>query len=230
MIFRQLFDQDTWTYTYLIADETSREAVLIDSVLEQVPRDMKLLSELNLVLKHTLDTHVHADHITGAGKLREELGAETIYPAGSGADCVDREIADEEVILLGKVTIKALATHGHTDAHMAYLINSDRILTGDALFIRGCGRTDFQSGNAGQLYDGILEKIFSLDDAVLIYPGHDYQGHLVSTVGEEKLHNPRFKNKNRDEFIKLMNALDLPHPKKIKAAVPANQACGQVES
>jgi sulfur dioxygenase len=229
MIFRQLFDQETWTYTYLIADENLGEALIVDSVLERCERDIQLISELGLRLKFTLETHVHADHITGAGKLRNRLGCKTVYPFGSGANLIDQEIADKEIIRLGEITIRAISTPGHTDAHMAYLVNSDRVLTGDALFIRGCGRTDFQSGNPGQLYDAIWDKIFSLEDSVMVFPGHDYQGQLMSTIGEEKRFNPRFQGKTRQEFIRFMDALNLPHPKKIKEAVPANLVCGQVE-
>lgn len=155
MLFRQLFDQGTWTYTYLIADPNTQEAALVDSVLEQVERDYKLINELGLTLKYCLETHVHADHITGAGKLRELTGCETLVPEKAQVACADRHIQHGEVLKVGEIEIQAIATPGHTDSHMAYLVNGDRVLTGDALFIRGCGRTDFQSGDAGTLYDSV---------------------------------------------------------------------------
>ncbi|MBF2067015.1 MAG: MBL fold metallo-hydrolase [Calothrix sp. C42_A2020_038] len=228
MLFRQLFDQDTWTYTYLIADPTTKEAVLVDSVIEQVERDYKLLNELGLTLKYCLETHVHADHITGAGKLRELSGCEAIVPENAQVACANRLIRHSEVIKVGEIEIKAIATLGHTDSHMAYLVNGDRVLTGDALFVRGCGRTDFQSGDAGTLYDSVTQKLFTLPDETLVYPAHDYRGHSVSTIGEEKQWNPRFVGRTRDQFIEFMNGLNLPDPKKIMEAVPANEQCGNV--
>jgi sulfur dioxygenase len=227
MLFRQLFDQATWTYTYLIADQETREAALVDSVIEQVERDLKLMSELGLTLKYCLETHVHADHITGTGQLRELTGCAGIVPEHAEVACANQEIHDREVLMLGHIPIQAIATLGHTDSHMAYLVNHDRILTGDALFIRGCGRTDFQSGDAATLYDSVTERLFTLPDDTLVYPGHDYRGHSVSTIGEEKQWNPRFVGKTKATFIEFMNSLNLPDPKKIMEAVPANLACGQ---
>lgn len=228
MLFRQLFDQDTWTYTYLIADPKTKEAVLVDSVIEQVERDYKLINELGLTLKYCLETHVHADHITGAGKLRELTGCETIVPEKARIACADRHIRHGEVLNVGEVEIQAIATPGHTDSHMAYLVNGDRVLTGDALFVRGCGRTDFQSGDAGTLYDSVTENLFTLPDGTLVYPAHDYRGHSVSTIAEEEQWNPRFTGRTRDQFIEFMNGLNLPDPKKIMEAVPANEQCGNV--
>lgn len=228
MLFRQLYDRETWTYSYLIADPETKEAALVDSVLEQVERDVQLLRELGLTLRYALETHVHADHITGAGKLREITGCQTVMPVGAKAECADRFIADGEVLQVGKVSIQAIATLGHTDSHMAYLVNGTHLLTGDSLFIRGCGRTDFQSGNPGQLYDSITQRLFTLPDETLVYPGHDYRGHTVSTIGEEKRWNPRLAGKSRGEFIAIMNSLNLPDPKKIAEAVPANERCGLV--
>lgn len=228
MLFRQLFDQETWTYTYLVADPASHEAVLVDSVIEQVDRDIKLLKELGLTLRYCLETHVHADHITGAGRLRELTGCENIVPAHAEVDCANREIQPGESIQVGAIKITAIGTPGHTDSHMAYLVNDDRVLTGDALFIRGCGRTDFQSGDAGTLYESVTQHLFTLPDSTLVYPGHDYRGHIVSTIGEEKAWNPRFVDRTKSDFIEFMNQLNLPDPKKIMEAVPANQACGKV--
>lgn len=230
MLFRQLFDQDTWTYTYLIADLTTKEAVLVDSVLEQVERDFKLLNELDLKLKYCLETHIHADHITGTGKLREMTGCQGIVPEDAQAACADINIRDGETLQVGEITIKGIETHGHTDSHVAYLVNNTHVLTGDALFIRGCGRTDFQGGDAGTLYDRVTQKLFTLPNETLVYPAHDYNGQTVSTIGEEKRFNPRFVGKNRDSFIIFMNNLDLPDPHKIMEAVPANERCGKVAS
>jgi sulfur dioxygenase len=228
MLFRQLFDRQSSTYTYLIANRATQEAILVDSVLEQVEREFKLLKELNLTLKFCLETHIHADHITGTGKLRDLTGCQAIVPVKAQVNCADRFIKDGEIIKLGTVEIQAIETLGHTDSHMAYLINQERVLTGDALLIRGCGRTDFQSGNAGTLYDSVTKKLFTLPDNTLVYPAHDYNGQTVSTIGEEKQWNPRFTRRDRIQFIKLMNNLDLSYPKKIMEAVPANKSCGKV--
>lgn len=228
MLFRQLYDNETSTYTYLIADENTKEAAFVDPVIEQVERDLKLIQELGLTLRYCLETHIHADHVTGTGKLRELTNCEGIVPENAQAACANRFIKDGEVIQLGDIEIKAIATLGHTDSHMSYLVNKDRVLTGDSLFIRGCGRTDFQSGNSGLMYDHVTEKLFTLPDETLVYPGHDYRGHLVSTISEEKLYNPRFVGKDRGSFIEQMNNLNLPNPKKIAEAVPANQKCGNV--
>ena len=226
MIFRQLFDRESSTYTYLIGDPETQEAILVDPVIEQLSRDIQLLKELDLTLKFCLETHIHADHITATGKLREITGCQGIVPNNANINCADILIQDGAIINLGKTTIKAIETNGHTDSHMSYLVNDSLVLTGDALFIRGCGRTDFQSGNPGTLYDSVTQKLFTLPDETLVYPAHDYKGHSVSTIGEEKQWNPRFK-KDRPNFIQFMNSLNLPNPKKMMEAVPANQKCGK---
>lgn len=228
MLFRQLFDRESSTYTYLIADLDLKEAILVDPVLEQVERDLKLLKELGLILGYCLETHIHADHVTGTDKLRQATGCLGIVPETAHAACANCLIAHGEVLQLGKIRIKAIATPGHTDSHMAYFIDNDRVLTGDALLIRGCGRTDFQSGDAGVLYDSVTQRLFTLPDETLVYPGHDYRGHTVSTIGEEKQWNPRFVGRDRLNFIELMNNLHLPNPKKMMEAVPANEHCGRV--
>jgi glyoxylase-like metal-dependent hydrolase (beta-lactamase superfamily II) len=228
MLFRQLFDEATWTYTYLIADPDTKEAILIDPVAEQVERDLRILKELGLTLRYCLETHIHADHVTGTGKLRDATGCLGVVPANAQATCADRFIQDGEVLQMGSIQIEAIATLGHTDSHMAYLVNGTHLLTGDSLFIRGCGRTDFQSGNAGAMYDAITQRLFTLPDETLVYPGHDYKGETVSTIGEEKQWNPRFVGQTRESFIDLMANLNLPNPKKIMEAVPANQECGKV--
>ena len=226
MLFRQLFDYDTWTYTYLIADEATGEALLVDPVLEQVDRDLGLLQELGLTLKYSLETHLHADHITAGGRLRELTGCETVVPVGAHAECANRFMGDGDRLSLGGITIEAIETHGHTDSHVAFLVNGTELLTGDSLFIRGCGRTDFQSGDSGRMYDSV-QRLFQLPESTHVWPGHDYKGQTVSTIGEEKRLNPRFVGRDREGFIAFMAGLNLPNPKKIMEAVPANERCGR---
>jgi sulfur dioxygenase len=228
MLFRQMYDNETSTYTYLIADENTKEAALVDPVIEQVERDLKLIQELGLTLRYCLETHIHADHITGTGKLREITNCDGIVPENAQVACANRLIKDGEILKLGEIEIKTIATLGHTDSHNSYLVNQNLLLSGDSLLIRGCGRTDFQSGNPGLMYDHVTQKLFTLPDETLVYPGHDYRGNLVSTIGEEKQYNPRFVGKNREDFIEQMNNLNLPSPKKIAEAVPANQQCGKI--
>lgn len=226
MQIRQLFDIETSTYTYLVWDETTREAALIDSVDTQIERDMQLINELDLELKYTLETHIHADHITGAGKIREILGSKTVVNANSKSDCADILVSDNDAITLGNQQIHVLETPGHTDTCITYGIDG-AVFTGDTLLIRGCGRTDFQSGDAGQLYDSIHKKLFNLSDETVVYPGHDYNGFCYSTIGEEKAHNSRLgNNRSKQDFLNLMNSLVLEPPKKIAEAVPGNLECG----
>ena len=224
MIFRQLYDANTSTYTYLLGDEASRQAALIDPVREQLERDLKLLGELGLQLSYVLDTHVHADHVTAAGALREKTGAKTIGGPG-GAACSDVKAREGDTFRLGSIEIRVLETPGHTADSLSFVIG-DRVFTGDALLIRGTGRTDFQNGNAAALYDAITEKLFQLPDATRVFPGHDYRGQSESSIGEEKRYNPRVAGKSRAEFIELMSNLQLPRPARIDEAVPANRACG----
>ena len=226
MEIRQLFDAESSTYTYLVWDAKTREAALIDSVDTQIERDLQLISELGLDLKYTLETHIHADHITASGKIREKLGSKAVVHRNSESDCADILVADGDSIELGNQQIHILETPGHTDTCISYSIDGV-VFTGDALLIRGCGRTDFQAGDAGQLYDSIHTKLFSLPDETIIYPAHDYRGFCCSTIGEEKSHNPRLgNNRPKQEFVNLMNALDLDPPKKIAEAVPGNLECG----
>ncbi|UCB55050.1 MAG: MBL fold metallo-hydrolase [Thiotrichales bacterium] len=226
MEIRQLYDAETSTYTYLVWDAESREAALIDSVDTQIDRDLQLIAELELDLKYTLETHIHADHITASGKIRERLGSQAVVHRNSGSDCADVLVSDGDSIRLGEQTIRILETPGHTDTCISYSID-DIVFTGDALLIRGCGRTDFQAGDAGKLYDSIHDKLFSLPDSTIIYPGHDYRGLRSSTIGEEKAHNPRLgNNRPKQDFVDLMNALVLDPPKKIAEAVPGNLECG----
>ena len=228
MIFRQLFDRESCTYTYLLADEQTREAILIDPVRELIDRDMQILAELDLTLLYTLETHVHADHVTASGLLRQKLDSKSVLSARGGAPCVDVAVNDGDTITFGKHTIEVRATPGHTDGCTSYYVpDLEAIFTGDALFIRGCGRTDFQQGSPETLYRSIHDKVFTLPDATKVYPGHDYKGRTVSTVGEEKAFNPRLGDgKSLAEFSAIMDNLNLAPPKKLHEAVPANQRCG----
>ena len=228
MIFRQLFDPETSTYTYLLADDATREAVLIDPVREQVARDAALVRELELTLRFTLETHVHADHITGASLLRQQLGSRAAVGAATGVGCADLPLADGATLRIGALELRALATPGHTNGCTSYTCASAGIaFTGDALLIRGCGRTDFQQGDSRRLFRSVRERLFVLPDATLLYPGHDYRGRTVTTVAEEKRWNPRLGlAKSEDEFVALMAALKLDTPKRMAESVPANLQCG----
>jgi sulfur dioxygenase len=234
MIFRQLFEPQSSAFTYLVACEETREAALIDPVLETVERDLALIRELGLNLKYTLETHIHADHVTGAARLREAAGSKAGVPERSGADHVDVPIREGQPIAIGRFALEPLATPGHTDDHHAYLLHAadgDRVFTGDALMIDGCGRTDFQNGDAATLYRSVHGRLFSLPDDTLVYPGHDYQQRRVSSIGQEKARNPRLGGgKTIDEFVAIMDGLDLPRPKKMDVAVPANRECGEAQS
>lgn len=228
MLFRQLYDSESSTYTYLLADEEAREAVIIDPVIEQVERDATLIRDLGLTLKFALDTHVHADHVTGAGALRERLGAKTVVSERGGAPCADVQVKSGDVLRFGRYALEVRETPGHTDGCLTY-VTPDRSIafTGDALLVRGSGRTDFQQGDARKLYRSVHEQIFSLPDSCLLYPAHDYKGRTVTSVAEEKALNPRLGGgKTEDEFAKIMEELQLPRPKKMDVAVPANLQCG----
>lgn len=225
MYFKQLKDQETSTYTYMLADLDSKEAVIIDPVKEHVDEYISILNAKGFTLKYSLDTHVHADHITGAGLLREKLGAESVLGENTKASCVSKRVHDGEILQFGKYEIKVIYTPGHTPCHVAYLIE-DRVFTGDVLFIEGCGRTDFQGGSSEQLWHSVTEKLFKLPPDILIYPGHDYHMKRVSTIQQEIDLNPRFKDQTKESFMELMDNLNLPDPKKIHEAVPANEACG----
>ncbi len=226
MIVRQLFDPDTSTYTYIVADPVTREAAIIDSVKSQVERDIQVMEEMGVKPRYALETHVHADHVTGAGELRERLGVKVGVHKDGGAECADLQLDDGDEIRLGDSVIRVLHTPGHTNGDVSYLIDG-AVFTGDALLIRGCGRTDFQQGDAGRLYDSITGKLFTLPDETLVYPGHDYRGLTVSTIGEEKRFNPRLGNgRDKESFVALMDALDLDPPRYIDVAVPGNLRCG----
>jgi sulfur dioxygenase len=228
MFFRQLFEAQSSTYTYLLADLDAKEAVLIDPVKETVERDLSIVNELGLTLTHVLETHVHADHVTGAGELRARTGAKSVVSKAGGAPCADVLVTDGDQIRFGRFSLEVRATPGHTDGCVSYVTDDQtRVFTGDALLIRGCGRTDFQQGDARKLYASVHDKLFSLPDACAIYPGHDYQGRTASTVFEEKAFNPRLGGgKTEGDFVEIMANLKLAPPKQIAVAVPANQRCG----
>lgn len=230
MIFRQLFEPSSSTYTYLIACQDTGVVALLDPVLETVQRDMEVLNELGLQLSYTIDTHIHADHLTSATKLKALTGSQIVYPKEAELSCQDISVEEGRVFRIGNIELHPLFTPGHTDHHYAYLIDNGTlklVFTGDALLIEACGRTDFQSGDAATLYESIQNKIFNLPDETLVYPAHDYEGRFVSTIAQEKIRNPRLgNNKSKDEFIEIMNNLELPYPRKIDFAVPGNEACG----
>jgi len=231
MLFRQLFERESSTYTYLIGCEETGQCVLIDPVLETAERDLAVVQELGLRLAMTIETHIHADHVSSAGRLRSLTGCKVAYPAMEGLVCADFGIKEGEPITIGSLSLRPLYTPGHTDTHHSFLLEDgghSRVFTGDALLIDGCGRTDFQNGSADALYRSIHCKILSLPGDCLVYPAHDYQHRHVSTVAQERERNPRVGNgKTLAEFVEIMTSLDLPYPKKIDVAVPANFLCGE---
>jgi glyoxylase-like metal-dependent hydrolase (beta-lactamase superfamily II)/rhodanese-related sulfurtransferase len=226
MLFKQLFDDATWTYTYLLADLDSKEAVFIDPVNTHIDDYIALLKEHGLTLKYSLETHVHADHITASGQLRQLTDAKTGVGQACGATAADLQLLGNETLTFGNnEQIQVISTPGHTAGSTSFLWR-ERIFSGDALFIDGCGRTDFQAGNPGNQYDSITKKLFTLPDETLVYPGHDYNGRYVSSIEQERTRNPRFVGKTRDEFIAIMDNLNLPAPKLVDESVPANLLCG----
>lgn len=226
LIFHQLFEHESSTYTYLLADKDSKEAILIDPVIETVERDLNLIHELGLRLKYVLDTHVHADHVTAAGEIRKRTGAQTAVSKGARVDCVDLALEDGQTLEFGRFKVKALETPGHTNSCMSFVVNN-MVFTGDAMLIRGTGRTDFQGGSAEKLYESVTGKLFTLPEETVVFPGHDYRGHTSSSIAQEKKYNPRIGGgKSKEEFVKIMKELKLAHPKKIHEALPANMACG----
>lgn len=231
MIVRQLFDQASSTFTYLLADPATHEAVLIDPVFEQHTRDLALIRELGLQLLATLDTHCHADHVTGAWLMHQALGSHIGLSPVYGARHVDLPLTQGQVVTFGTQALEVRTTPGHTDGCVC-LVSADHrmVFTGDALLVRGAGRTDFQQGSARRLYRSIHEQLFTLPDDCIVYPGHDYQGRTSSTIGEERRHNPRIGGGAREEdFVGYMENLGLPHPKQIAIAVPANLRAGEPE-
>jgi sulfur dioxygenase len=225
MIFRQLFDSTSGTYTYILASRAGGEALIIDPVLEKVDRYLQLIRELDLKLVKAVDTHLHADHITGLGALRDRTHCITVMGEQTHADVVSMRVAEGDRIELEGLRLDVLYTPGHTDDSYSFLL-PDRVFTGDTLLIRGTGRTDFQNGDPRAQYDSIFNKLLKLPDATFVYPAHDYKGDTVSTIGEEKLFNPRLRVKSMDEYAELMNNLKLPNPKMMDVAVPANMRVG----
>jgi glyoxylase-like metal-dependent hydrolase (beta-lactamase superfamily II) len=221
MLFRQLFDPVSHTYTYLMADEASRQAAIVDPVREQAQRDLALIRELGLDLQWIVESHVHADHVTGALALKRETGARSAVSQHCGATGFDRMLDDGDRLAFGVESLLVISTPGHTPGSSCFLIR-DRLLTGDTLLIGGCGRTDFQHGDAGALYDSITRRLFTLPPDTLVYPGHDYNGRRVSTIAEEQERNPRLAGVTRERFIEIMGNLNLPEPARMREAVPAN--------
>ena len=227
MILKQIFDQKTSTYTYLIASSKGREALIIDPVLENVEDYIKLLSELDLRLVKVIDTHIHADHITGAGKLRDNTKCITIMGNHTPADAVEMKVNDDEVIELDKLKLRALYTPGHTSDSFSFLIDN-YLFSGDTLLINGTGRTDFQNGSAKDAYSSIFNKLLKLPDETLLYPGHDYKGEKVSTIGKEKKFNPRLQVSSADEYAEIMKNLNLKKPDKIDFNIASNLKLGLI--
>jgi sulfur dioxygenase len=223
-------DRETCTYSYILGDSTSGEAVLIDPVIELVDRDLRLIDELGLTLKYTVESHVHADHITGASALKARTGCRIVFPAISEVTSADLLIADGESIQFGQERLTGRATPGHTSSCMTWIWEGrGKIFSGDTLMIRGCGRTDFQEGCSETLFGSVRNVIFTMRPDTEIYPGHDYKGRTKSTVAEERSHNPRLgMAKSKEEFIGIMANLDLAYPKRIDVALPANRKAGQV--
>jgi len=228
MLFRQLFDPETSTYTYLLADEATRDAIVVDPVLDQIERDTGLVRELDLELRYALDTHVHADHVTALGSLRERLGTRTVMSERAGVGCADLLVKHGDVIRFGGCGVEVLETPGHTSGCVSYAtLDRAMVFTGDALLIRGCGRTDFQGGDPDELYRSIHGRLFTLPGTTLVYPAHDYKGRTASSIDEERRHNPRLGGgKPAGEFAAIMRQLSLAYPKSMTVALPRNLHCG----
>jgi glyoxylase-like metal-dependent hydrolase (beta-lactamase superfamily II) len=225
VIFGQLYDPISSTYTYLLAERQGGEALIIDPVLDRVTQYLQLVEELDLKLVMALDTHIHADHVTGIGRLRSAVDCATAMGEQSRAECVTVRFREGETLKADGIGLKALYTPGHTDDSYSFVMQ-DRVFTGDTLLIRGTGRTDFQNGDPGAQYDSLFNKLLVLPEETLVYPAHDYEGRTCSSIGEERRHNPRLQVKSRQAYIDQMNALDLDPPQLIDVAVPANRRCG----
>lgn len=226
MIFRQIFDPESSTYTYLIAARPGRDALIIDPVYEQVPKYLSLIERLDLRLVMAVDTHIHADHVTGLGALRDETTCTTVMGEHSRAECVSLKVREGEQLKVDGVRLDVMYTPGHTDDSYSFVM-PDYVFTGDTLLIRGTGRTDFQNGDAAAQYDSLFNKLLRLPDKTLVFPAHDYNARTVSTIGEEKRLNPRLQVESRDEYVHIMDSLELSNPRLMDVAVPANLACGR---
>jgi sulfur dioxygenase len=230
MIFRQLFDLVSSTYTYVLASDVGREAVIIDPVKDQLDQYLKVISDLDLKLVTAIDTHTHADHITALGSLRDAWGCTTVMGNNTKAECVSYRVSDGEVLNADGISLRAIFTPGHTNESFSFVLAGQvapAVFTGDVLLIRGSGRTDFQGGDAHESWNSVVNKLFRLPDETTVYPAHDYKGWTASSIGEERRHNPRFANKNEDQYVDIMHSLVLPNPKLMDVAVPANLACGK---
>ena len=225
MIFKQVFDQKSSTYTYIIASSEGREALIIDPVLDNVEDYIKILNQLNLKLVKVIDTHIHADHVTGAGKLRDKTKCVTIMGEHTPTDAVELKVKDDEIIKLDKLNFRAIYTPGHTSDSFCFLMDK-YLFSGDTLLINGTGRTDFQNGNSTDAYNSIFNRLLKLPEDTLLYPAHDYKGETVSTIGKEKRSNPRLQVRNVDEYIEIMNNLNLKKPEKIDYNVSSNLKLG----
>ncbi|ETN93356.1 Beta-lactamase hydrolase-like protein [Gammaproteobacteria bacterium MOLA455] len=232
MIFRQLFDPESSTYSYLLGDEETRQAILIDSVLGSTEQTLLLLEQLDLKLCIALDSHTHADHITGLGALRDRTGCTTMMGAQAVASCLTATFKDGDQITAGDIKLEVIYSPGHTDDSYSFYLPNETggmLFSGDTLLIRGTGRTDFQNGDAAQQYNSLFNRLLKLPDSCSVYPGHDYKGWTMSTIGEEKRNNPRLQISSQADYVDLMDSLDLPSPKLMDVAVPANQACGNTQ-
>lgn len=230
MIFRQLFERESSTYTYLLVDADTQQALLIDPVAGQENHYLQLLQDFAVQLRYAIDTHVHADHVTALGKLRELTGCESLMGEQSDVACVSKTFSDGDYLRVGSIVLQALYTPGHTDDSYSFYCQSDsspRLFSGDTLLIRGTGRTDFQNGDAAQQYAS-LQKLLALPEETLVYPAHDYKGWQVSSIGEEKRFNPRLQVQSQADYEQLMAGLDLPNPAQMDVAVPANRQCGRL--
>lgn len=230
MIFRQMFDPVSSTYTYVLASGRGREALIIDPVKELLDHYLRLIDDLELKLVRAIDTHTHADHITALGDLRDRTGCITVMGEFTKASCVSESIREGERLEVDGIRLGAVYTPGHTDESFSFVLNPERpeaVFTGDVLLIRGTGRTDFQGGDPRKSWDSIVNKLFRLPDETTVYPAHDYKGWTASSIGEEKRANPRLAGKTEAEYVAIMNGLNLPNPKLMDVAVPANLACGQ---
>lgn len=233
MIFRQLFDQASSTYTYMLASGVGREAIIIDPVKDQLPTYLQLIDELDVKLVRAIDTHTHADHVTALGDLRDVTQCVTVMGEFTQAACVSEHVSDNEMIDVDGLRLRALYTPGHTDESFSFYMQHEgqgRVFTGDVLLIRGTGRTDFQGGDPYKSWDSIVERLFTLPDDTDVWPAHDYKGWTRSSIREEKLYNPRLAGKSREQYAEIMRNLNLPNPSMMDVAVPANLACGQDSS
>ncbi len=226
LLFRQLFDKGSSTYTYLLADKNTKEGLLIDSVREQSERDLKLINELGVKLKYSVETHIHADHVTGASLLKKSTGCQILVSQVAKAKNADGTFKDGDIVSFGQHSLRVITTPGHTSTCTSFYIEG-MVFTGDTLFIRGCGRTDFQEGSSEQLFESVRKKLFTLPPETLVFPGHDYKGMMFSTIEEERHLNPRLKEANsKEQFIEIMKSLKLDYPAQIDVALPANMLCG----